>query len=334
MSLQQQIEDRWNSLTKPPGSLGRLEEMVTRYALLRGTAEPKVRKKGLFIFCADHGVATSGVSAYPSEVTRQMVANFVAGGAAINVLCRRFTIEPVVVDVGVRGPADNGAVNRKIAEGTRNFTTEPAMSRDQARFAIETGRKLAGEGAADFDILGAGEMGIGNTTSAAALLSTFSGLDPEVTAGRGTGVDDAGLHRKVEAIRAALHLHTPDPSDPIGTLAAIGGFEIGAIAGFILGAAQSRAPVVLDGFISCSAALIAKAIEPESMDAVFFSHRSAEQGHSHMLEHLGVEPYFALDMRLGEGTGAALTIHLLETALDLYYHMATFVQAGVSNEVK
>ena len=225
-------------------------------------------------------------------------------------------------------------MNRKIAQGTGNFMVELAMSRDQAQRAIEAGRRLAHEAAAKSDILGAGEMGIGNTTSAAALLSAFSGLDPEVTAGRGTGVDDAGLHRKVEVIRAALRLHKPDPSDPIGTLAAVGGFEIGAIAGFVLGAAESRVPVVLDGFISCSAALIAKAIQPDSMDAVFFSHRSAEQGHSHMLEHLGVEPYFTLDMRLGEGTGAALTIHLLETALDLYHNMATFARAGVSNEVK
>ena len=315
--LKQQIEDRWNSLTKPPGSLGRLEEMVTRYALVRGTDTPAIDKKALFVFCADHGVVDSGVSAYPQEVTQQMVANFLRGGAAVNVLCRRFSIEPIVVDMGVRGPVADGVVDRKLAEGTRNFTTEPAMARPRAEEAIEAGRKLAWKAAGRFDVLGAGEMGIGNTTAAAALLSAFSGLDPAETVGRGAGVDDAGLNRKLEVVRAALALHRPDPSDPIGVLSTIGGFEIGAIAGLILGAEEVRVPVVLDGFISCSAALIAKAVRPASMSGVFFSHRSAEQGHTRMLAHLEAEPYLALDMRLGEGTGAAIAIHLLETALAL-----------------
>lgn len=328
--LKRQIEERWNSLTKPPGSLGRLEEMVLRYGLIRGAVLPALESKAIYIFCGDHGITEAGVSAYPQEVTQQMVRNFLRGGAAISVLCRRLGIEPIVVDAGVNGPVEDGVLDRKIGPGTRNFLKEPAMTREQAAQAIEIGKELAHGAAGRFDILGAGEMGIGNTTAAAALLSVFSGTDASQTAGRGAGVDDTGLNRKIEVVRAAIRLHRPNPADPLGVLAAVGGFEIGAIAGLVLGAAEARVPVVLDGFISCSAALIAKAMEPDSLEAVFFSHRSVERGHARMLEFLGVEPYLALDMRLGEGTGAALMIHLLETALQLYQEMATFQQARVS----
>ncbi len=330
--IEKQIEERWNSLTKPPGSLGRLERLVARYGAIRGEDMPKIARKGVYIFCADHGVAGEGVSAFPQSVTRQMVSNFLRGGAAITVLCRRFGIQPVIVDTGVLGETDTGVVDRKIAQGTKNFCREPAMTREEAERALQAGRQMAREAAGKFDVAGLGEMGIGSSAVAAALLSAFTGLGPEETVGRGTGVDREGLARKIEAVRRALTLHQPDPNDPVGTLAAIGGFEIGAMAGFILGAAGTGLPVILDGFISSSAALVAKAIDPESMETVIFSHRSAEHGHARMLGYLDAETYFSLDMRLGEGTGAALAINLLETGLALYSEMATFAEAGVEGK--
>lgn len=322
------IQRRLDSLTKPPGSLGRLEEIALRYGLIRGTAMPAIGRKALLIFCADHGVVEERVSPYPAEVTRQMVANFVAGGAAITVLCRHYGIDPVVIDVGVQGPPIAGALDRKVAPGTANFTQRAAMSRTQAERSLEVGIEFAQETSAG--ILGAGEMGIGNTTAAAALFSAFAGLDPADTAGRGTGVDDAGLERKTRAICTGLAMHAPDPQDPIGVLAAVGGFEIGAIAGLILGAAARRVPVMLDGFISCAGALVAKALAPASLDSVFFSHRSAERAHDLMLEFLGGHALLDLEMRLGEGSGAALGINLVEASVKLYREMATFDQAGVS----
>ncbi len=312
--LERTIRARLDSLTKPPGSLGRLESLALQLGLIQQTAMPSIRGKAVVIFCADHGIVEEGVSPYPAEVTSQMVANFRAGGAAITVLCRHFGIEPVIVDMGVGRP-------------TRNFAREPAMTRVQAEEAIAIGMQHA-ESA---DIIGAGEMGIGNSTSAAALLSAFSGLDPLETAGRGTGLDDGGVTHKIEVIRRALALHQPDPADPIGVLAAFGGFEIAAIAGLILGAAQRRRMVVLDGFISCAGALVARAIAPASLDYAVFSHLSAERGHRRMLESLNAQPMFDLDMRLGEGTGAALGINLVEAAVKLYREMATFETAGVAN---
>ena len=322
--LEREVQDRLDFLTKPPGSLGKLEELALRYALIRGKVMPELNRKALFVFCADHGVAEEGVSAYPAEVTRSMVRNLVRGGAAVSVLCRHWNIDPVIVDMGVSGEPEPGAVDRKIAAGTRNFTREAAMTRDQAKQCLCTGRELALDGAARYDVLAAGEMGIANTTAAAALLSAFSGHEPERTAGRGTGVDPEGLQRKIDTIRCALELHRPDPADPVSVLAAVGGFEIGAIAGFILGAAEARVPIVLDGFISCSAALIARAMDPRCMECVLFSHRSTERGHALMLDFLNAEPYVSLDMRLGEGTGAVIAITLLEASVKLYREMATF----------
>jgi nicotinate-nucleotide--dimethylbenzimidazole phosphoribosyltransferase len=311
--LEAHIRRRLDSLTKPPGSLGRLEEIALSVGLIQSTAMPTVGRKAMLIFCADHGVVEEGVSPYPAEVTRQMWANFQAGGAAINVLCRNFGIEPAIVDMGVGRP-------------TRNFTREPAMTREEATDAIELGREHAGAA----DILGAGEMGIGNTTSAAALLAAFTGLDPAETTGRGTGLDDAGLARKVQVIRRALALHRPNPHDGLGVLAALGGREIAAIAGLILGAAERRRVVVLDGFIACSAALAVRAMQPAALDYVFYAHCSAEKGHRRMLEALGARPLLDLEMRLGEGSGAALGIALVEAAVRLYREMATFESAGVS----
>jgi len=314
VDLEGRIRQRLDSLTKPLGSLGRLESLVLQIGLIQGTDLPAIGRKAMAIFCADHGIVEEGVSPYPSEVTAQMVANFRAGGAAITVLCRHLEIEPVIVDMGVGKP-------------TRNFARDPAMTRVEAERAIAAGMNQVNAG----DVLGAGEMGIGNSTSAAALLSAFTGLDPAETAGRGTGLDEAGVDHKADVIRRALELHRPDPRDPIGVLAALGGFEIAGIVGLILGAAMRRRVVVLDGFISCSAALVARAIAPASLDYVVFSHRSAERGHRKMLEVLGAQALFDLDMRLGEGTGAALGISLIEASLKLYREMATFESAGVTN---
>jgi nicotinate-nucleotide--dimethylbenzimidazole phosphoribosyltransferase len=251
--LEARIRRRLDSLAKPHGSLGRLEELAVQVGLIQGTDMPAIGRKAMLLFCADHGVVEEGVSPYPQEVTRQMVANFQAGGAAITVLCRQYGIEPVIVDMGVGRP-------------TRNFAREPAMSREDAARAVETGRQHAGDG----DILGAGEMGIGNSTAAAALLCAFTGISPLEATGRGTGLDDAGVARKADVIARALALHRPDPADAIGVLAALGGFEIAAIVGLILGAAEQRRVVVLDGFISCSAALVARAIEPAALDGVVY----------------------------------------------------------------
>jgi len=311
--LEGRIRRRLDSLTKPQGSLGRLEELALQVGLIQGTDMPWVGRKAMLLFCADHGVVEEGVSPFPQEVTRQMVANFRSGGAAITVLCRQYGIEPVIVDMGVGKP-------------TRNFAREPAMSRAEAERAIDVGREHAN----DADLLGAGEMGIGNSTAAAALLCAFTGIDPQDAAGRGTGLDNAGVTRKAEVIARALELHRPDPGDAIGVLAALGGFEIAAIAGLILGAAQKRRVVVLDGFISCSAAVVVRALEPAALDHVVYSHRSAERGHRRMLEFLNARPLLDLDMRLGEGTGAAIGISLIEAAVRLYREMSTFESAAVS----
>lgn len=324
--LRQRIASRLDHLTKPPGSLGRLEELALRYGLARGTEDLVLEHKKMLVFCADHGVAAAGVSAYPSDVTRQMVRNFVRGGAAISVLCRQFAIETVIVDMGVAGPPEPGALDRKIGQGARNWLLEPAMSAAQAVQSIEGGIALA-QGA---DIFGVGEMGIGNTTAAAALLCAFTGIEPELAVGRGTGVGDEALRRKAEVVRKGLALHAPGPADPVGALAAVGGFEIGGMCGLLLGAAARRCPVVVDGFIAGSAALVAQALAPRVRDYLFFAHLSAESGHARMLEFLGAQPLLSLGMRLGEGTGAALAINLLDSSVRLYREMATFTSAGVS----
>lgn len=328
--LQQILQQRLDNLTKPQGSLGRLEQLALRYGLARGTADLKLRRKAMYVFCADHGIAAEGVSAYPAAVTVQMVRNFVRGGAAINVLCRQFGIETTVVDMGIDGPAEPGTLNCRIASGTRNWLHQPAMTADQAIRCLEAGIKLATEAAQTADVLGVGEMGIGNSTTAAALFSALVGTDPQLTVGRGTGIAGEALLRKVEVVRHALRLHAPDASDPLRVLAAVGGFDIGGICGFLLGAAAQRLPVVLDGFITGAAALVAQALSPQIRDYLFFSHLSAESGHARMLDFLRGKPLLSLDMRLGEGTGAALGINLIETSVRIYTEMATFSEASVS----
>ena len=331
--LAARIQNRLDRLTKPLGSLGLLEEITLRYGLARGQHPIAAPRKALFVFCGDHGITDEGVSAYPREVTGQMVRNFVGGGAAINVLCREGDIDPLVVDMGVDDPLDGvpAVIRRKVARGTRNFLREPAMTREQAVSSVETGIRLA-EAAAklDYGLLGVGEMGIGNTTSASAVFAALSKAEPPEIVGRGTGIDDERLAHKIAVVERALVLHEPDPSDPLGVLAAVGGFEIGGMTGFLVGAAAGRTPVVVDGFIASIAAALAIRFCAASEPYFFFSHESAEQGHKLVLEFLEGRPLLRLDLRLGEGSGAALAMGVMSAALRLYREMATFESADVS----
>jgi nicotinate-nucleotide--dimethylbenzimidazole phosphoribosyltransferase len=322
-----------DSLTKPPGSLGRLEEIALRLAMLGGRP-PSLARPVVFTFAADHGVVAEGVSAYPQIVTAQMVENFLRGGAAVNVLARQAGARVVVADFGVASPLplSPGLVACPIGPGTANIAAGPAMSREQAVRAIETGARLAEEAMdAGADLLATGEMGIGNTTTASAITAAITGASPEQVTGRGTGVDDATLARKVAVVRRALEVNRPDPRDGLDVLAKVGGFEIGGLVGVILAGAARRVPVALDGFIAGAAALVAVALAPASRAALFASHRSAERGHARALEHLGLEPYLDLGLRLGEGTGAALFMHLARAAVLVWSEMATFKSAGVSS---
>ncbi|MCH8156656.1 MAG: nicotinate-nucleotide--dimethylbenzimidazole phosphoribosyltransferase [Nitrospinae bacterium] len=325
-----------DSLTKPPGSSGRLEELARRYAAIKGTRSPKVRGKTIFVFTADHGVTEEGVSAYPAEVTSQMVENFLNGGAAINVLAKHAGIEVLVVDMGVNGdfdPSSPGLLTKKIARGTQNMVRGPAMTRQQAEEAIQTGIDLAQDAAQrGIDIIGTGDMGIGNTTSASAIMSVCGNCSPEETTGRGTGIDDDTLAKKINAIKQAIRTNRPDASDPVDVLSKVGGFEIGGIAGLILGAAASRTPVVVDGLISGAGAVLAIKLNPTATDYIFTSHQSQEPGHKVFFELLGRPPLFDFGMRLGEGTGSALAIHLLEASVKVYSEMASFQEAGVSGK--
>lgn len=332
-ALEASARRRLDSLTKPPGSLGRLEDLAVWYCLARGREMPDMPRHRVFVFCADHGVAREGVSAYPPEVTRQMALNFAAGGAAINVLARAGGMEATVVDVGVAGGDPiAGVLDRKIAQGTANLVREPAMSREQARQSLSVGAELAAEAAEHgATLLIGGEMGIGNTTAAAAVAAALLGKTGAETAGRGTGVDDAGVARKAKAVDEALARARVLPADAVGALAELGGFEIGALAGMMLGGAARRVPTVVDGFIATAAALVAVRLVPPVRDYLLFGHRSAERGHRAMLEALEAQPLLELEMRLGEGSGAALAAAVLDRAVAVYREMATFESAGVSD---
>jgi nicotinate-nucleotide--dimethylbenzimidazole phosphoribosyltransferase len=332
---------RLDRLTKPPGSLGRLEDLVVQLAGITGTDMPSTTQPAIVVFAADHGVTAQGVSAYPREVTAQMVANFVRGGAAINVLARQVGARVVAVDVGVGGPlpdrpsgaADRGArlVHARIADGTRDMTLEPAMTPTETEAAIEVGRSVVADViAAGCDVLAVGEMGIGNTTAASAIAAVLTGRPAAQVTGRGTGLDDPAVRHKVTVIETAIDRHRPDPADPIGVLAAVGGLEIAALAGAILAAAEARVPVVLDGFITGSTALVAAAIAPRLPARLIASHASAEPGHRIVLAKLGLRPLLELDLRLGEGSGAALALPLLRAATAILAEMATFDDAGIS----
>jgi nicotinate-nucleotide--dimethylbenzimidazole phosphoribosyltransferase len=320
--------------TKPRGSLGRLEELACRLAAIHGTARPPLPSKAMVIMAADHGVAAEGVSAYPAEVTAQMVRNFARGGAAICVLARQADTALRIVNLGTTHAVEElpGVLERRLGPGTANFTLGPAMTRAQARQAldigIQLGRELVRTG---FSLLGVGDMGIGNTTASSAVTAVLTGLPPAEVTGRGTGVDDAAWRRKVAVIERGLAVNRPDRSDPLGVLAQVGGFELAGLAGLMLGAAANRLPVVLDGFITGAAALAACRLAPALRPYLIAGHRSVEPGHRAVLTELGLRPLLDLDMRLGEGTGAILAMHLVEAALLLLRDMATFASAGVSD---
>jgi len=326
---------RQNSLTKPQGSLGRLEDLAVQLAGIQATERPNVDRKWIIVAAGDHGVTAQGVSAFPAEVTPQMVANFLGGGAAINVLSRMVGAEVMIVDCGVAGeipgPTD-ALVRRSQGRGTADFTAGPAMSLEQADAAIDAGVAIAGELAEKgAQLIAPGEMGIGNSTSAAAITAVMTGADVSTVAGRGTGIDDEGLERKIDAINRGIARNKPSSEDPRGVLSAVGGFEIGFIAGLMLGAASHRIAIVLDGYIATSAALIAAQIDPAVTGYMIGGHRSVEPGHTIALDHLGLRPLLELDMRLGEGSGAALAMSIIDAAVNLHNGMATFAEASVSN---
>ena len=327
-----EAEARQARLTKPAGSLGRLEELSIRLAGMTGRLDPPLDAAVVFTLAADHGVSAEGVSAYPREVTPQMVLNFLRGGAAINVLARAAGARVVVADVGVDAelPADPGLRSVKIRRGTASITRGPAMSTEEANEAIAVGRQLVRDEQPDVALTG--DMGIGNTTASAAVICALTGLDPKEIVGRGTGVDDAGLERKLAAVRAALRVNASlIAQGPMQVLAGVGGLEIGGLAGVMLEAASQRKPVIIDGFISGAAALLAAAIDPAVTGYLIASHRSQELGHRAVLERLGLQPLLDLDLRLGEGTGAALALPIVRAAVLLLNEMATFDEAGVSD---
>jgi nicotinate-nucleotide--dimethylbenzimidazole phosphoribosyltransferase len=334
----EEAERRLDSLTKPRGSLGYLEEIVRRYAAIRRDPQARMGIGALCVFVADHGVAEEGVSAYPQAVTAEMLRNIAGGGAAISVLARRFGYRLWICDVGVAvdtsAEALPGVFYRRVAAGTRNLAREAAMSVAQARAALEIGVEVARAAvAAGATLIGIGEMGIANSTSAAALLAAFTRIRPARLAGYGTGIDDSGVRRKIAVIERALKLHRAALEDPFATIAALGGFEIAAMAGVCLGGAALNVPVVVDGFIATAAAVAAERLSPGLFAHLLFGHRSSEGGHALVLERLGVQPIVDLKMRLGEGTGAVLAMSLIEAALGLFHAMATFESAGVSEKI-
>jgi nicotinate-nucleotide--dimethylbenzimidazole phosphoribosyltransferase len=334
-------QQRLDSLTKPPGSLGRLEELARVIAGITGKALPRLEKKVIFTLAADHGVCAENISAFPSEVTAQMVINFLKGGAGINVLADHIGARVVVVDMGVKSNIKdqtskiNQLKEKKVNLGTKNFALGAAMSREEAVQSVQNGIDIFEEELPrGIDIIGTGEMGIGNTTASSAITACITRKDPAEVAGRGTGLDDQALQHKITVIRKALEVNRPDPGDALDVLSKVGGFEIGGLAGIMLAAASRKVPVMLDGFISGAAALIAVGLQPKVKEYMIASHRSVERGHTVILEYLGLEPILDLDLRLGEGTGAALGIFIAEAATKILTGMATFQQARVSGRKK
>jgi len=324
-----------DTLTKPLGSLGHLEDLAAQLAAILRAHPVSPLSKAVYVFAADHGVTAEGVSAYPSAVTQQMVLNFLAGGAAVSILARLHSVELHVVDMGVDGDFENvpGLLDRKIRKGTRNMLHEPAMTDEELARALRAGADLADEAAAaGHAVLAVGEMGIGNTTAASVITCALTGSNASSATGRGTGLDDASQNRKTQIVDAILNKHfaqLPAP-DPLHILRCAGGLEIAAMTGMILSAARNRISLILDGFISTAAAALAVALEPRTRGYLIAGHRSQEPGHRLLLEHLGLNPILNLDMRLGEGSGAVLAMPILESAVALYAQMATFSSAGVS----
>ena len=336
-NLKSALRQHLDSLTKPPGSLGKLEDIAVRYCTITGTTEPKLGKKRIVVFACDHGVVSEGVSAYPQEVTPQMVMNILNGGAAVNVLARHVNAEVCVVDIGVIEPFEraSGLIRKKIKKGTDNIASGPAMTVDEAVQAIEAGIEQAENAAQDgVNLIGTGEMGIGNTTPSSALFAALLPCPVEDVTGYGTGIDDAKLAHKVDVIKRALDVNKEHITNTLDTLAALGGLEIAGICGLILGAAIHRIPIVVDGFISSAGALAACKMCETVRDYLFFSHCSAEAGHKTFFNYFGEEPIFDLGMRLGEGTGAALAFSVIEAAVKIYNEMATFSTAGVTGRTE
>lgn len=332
----EKARERLDNLTKPLGSLGRLEKIAERISGIRGQLTPVIKQKIIFTLAGDHGVTAEGVSAYPAEVTSQMVYNFVKGGAGINVLARHIGARVIVVDMGVATDLEPHPkiVNKKVAYGTKNMAKGPAMSYKQAIQSIKTGIELVEDELSNgVDIIGMGDMGIGNTTSSSAITATLAGLEVEEVTGCGTGIDDAMLEHKIKVIRQSLEINQPDPKDPLDVLIKVGGFEIGGLVGVILAGAAHRLPVVLDGFIVGVAGLLAYNLAPQVKDYLFAAHCSVERGHKIILEKMGLEPLFELGLRLGEGTGAALGIGIIEAATKILNEMATFEEASVSKKL-
>ncbi|ABO51232.1 Nicotinate-nucleotide--dimethylbenzimidazole phosphoribosyltransferase [Desulforamulus reducens MI-1] len=330
----EQAKQRLDSLTKPPGSLGILEDIAWRLAGIQRVPLPQLpREKVSLVLAGDHGVVAEGVSAFPQEVTPQMIFNFLQGGAGINVLARQAGAKVVVADIGVAGPPleKTGLVSCRVKSGTDNFAVGPAMSREEAVKSIEAGISLLQQQVKERPALVAiGEMGIGNTTPSAAILAAFTGMPVEEITGRGTGIDNQRLQHKIAVIKRGLEVNRPDANDGLDVLSKVGGLEIGGMAGIILGCAAEGIPVVLDGFISGAAALVAQSLAPLSREYMFASHGSVEPGHRIMLEKLGLKPMLQMEMRLGEGTGAALAYPIIESAVRIINEMATFAEAGVS----
>ncbi|EFM13161.1 nicotinate-nucleotide/dimethylbenzimidazole phosphoribosyltransferase [Paenibacillus curdlanolyticus YK9] len=323
---------RLGNLTKPPGSLGKLEDIARQLAGITGEVDPDLSRKAIIVMAADHGVCAEGISAFPADVTPQMVMNFLSGGAAVNVLAKQAGADVVCVDIGVNAELEHPDLYaRKLMHGTNNMAQGRAMEHDTAVQALLTGIELVetlwNKG---YRLFATGEMGIGNTTASAAVMSVLTGCSPEEAAGRGTGIDDARLAHKIEVIRRSIAINEPNVEDPFDVLGKIGGLEIAGLAGVILGAAARRCPVVIDGFISSAAALIAARMAPDAVQYMIGSHLSNEQAHKKLLDAIGLAPVIHLDMRLGEGTGAALCFHLIEAAQRLLREMATFDSAGVS----
>lgn len=327
--------ERLRSQIRPRGSLGRLENMAARLAAIQRTMTPDVTKKLIFTMAGDHGVAAEGVSAYPQEVTFQMVYSFIQGWASINVLAKHVGANVEVVDCGVAAdiPPEWPIRHCKVAKGTANMAKGPAMTREEAARAIMVGAELveAAHREQGVTLFGTGDMGIANTTPSTAIVAAFSGLSVRELTGRGTGVDDEAFARKVAVIEKALEVNRPDPNDPLDVLAKVGGLEIAALGGAVLGAAAVRMPVVCDGFIATAGALVACRLVPAAKDYLFVSHRSQEPGHISMARLLGLDPILDLGMRLGEGTGAALAMNLVEASAKVLMEIKTFAEAGVTD---
>ncbi len=334
-AVEERAWQRLDSLTKPPRSLGRLEELAARVARVQGNVHPEVEYRAIIVAAADHGVVAEGVSPYPQDVTWQMVANFAAGGAAINQIASSVDAELWLVDVGVAHELSHFDEVRhaKVAYGTKNMAEGPAMTREEAAQAVMVGIALAREACAEgVSLLGTGEMGIANSTAAAALTAAYTGAEPSDVVGAGTGLDAAGVAHKAEVVGRALAINAVEKLDALGILAAVGGLEIACLAGVVIGATERKVCVVSDGFISGAAALAAVRMAPVCAEYLLPSHRSVEPGHSVVLEALGLEPVFELDMRLGEGTGAALAFGVIDAACRMLSGMATFAEAGVSKK--